>query len=118
MPTRCDRCGNESYVIYVKPNPGNICEECEDEERRIKGMPGDWDTIRKNNKQRNYRRNYAKRCGNGRGLPTVIAIAGGGRPNARHCENDFEGTQAEPSQTHPVTAMSDSTPTLAQMGAE
>jgi hypothetical protein len=63
MPTRCDRCGNESYVIYVKPNPGNICEECEDEERRIKGIPGDWDTIRKNNRQRNYHQNNERRSG-------------------------------------------------------
>jgi hypothetical protein len=57
MATECDRCGKESYVIYVKSNPGNICDECEDAERRIKGMPGNWDTISKNNQQHNYHQN-------------------------------------------------------------
>jgi len=48
MATECDNCGKESYVIYVKPNLGNICDECEDAERKIEGMPSNWDTINKN----------------------------------------------------------------------
>ena len=47
MPTECDNCGKESYIIYVKPNPGNICDECEDEERRTMGRPNGLDIIKK-----------------------------------------------------------------------
>jgi|GEM_PF-6200963 len=54
MATQCDRCGKKSYVIYVKANPGNICDECEDTERKIKGMPNSWDAIKKNDRQYNY----------------------------------------------------------------
>ncbi len=48
MATECDNCGKESYVIYVKPNLGNICDECEDAERKFEGMHSNWDTINKN----------------------------------------------------------------------
>lgn len=61
MATECDRCGKKSYVIYVKSNPGSICDECEDAERRIKGMPDSWDTIKK--KQHNYHQNNNRRFG-------------------------------------------------------
>ena len=63
MATECDNCGKESYVIYVKPNLGNICDDCEDAERKIEGMPSNWDTINKNNKQHNYHQNNNRRFG-------------------------------------------------------
>ena len=54
MPNKCDQCGKISYVSYVKLNPGIICDECEDEERKVKGVPKAWDVIKEKNKKRNY----------------------------------------------------------------
>ena len=56
MATICDRCGNESYVTYVKLNPSKICDECEDQERRTNGMLNDWTLIKENNRKRYQRR--------------------------------------------------------------
>jgi len=29
----CERCGNKTYVIFIKRNHEKICDECEEEER-------------------------------------------------------------------------------------
>lgn len=54
MPTICDRCGKPSYVIYVKANPGSICDVCEDRERLTKGKPDEWKTIQAYNDKHHY----------------------------------------------------------------
>jgi hypothetical protein len=37
MPTKCELCGIESYVIYIRQDKGFICPECEDKERWKEG---------------------------------------------------------------------------------
>ena len=54
MPTICNRCGQPSYVTYVKPNPGSICDVCEDNERQSKGRSNEWKTIQVNNHKYNH----------------------------------------------------------------
>lgn len=31
MPTKCDRCGEEVYIIYITKEYERICDECRDE---------------------------------------------------------------------------------------
>ena len=45
MPSKCDHGGQPSYVMYVKLNPGIICDECEDADRKRKGVQDVWGTI-------------------------------------------------------------------------
>lgn len=45
MPDKCCRCGKESFVLYLKKNPGLICSECEDLERPIKKET--WEELQK-----------------------------------------------------------------------
>jgi len=54
MPAKCDQCGKPSYVMYVKLNPGIICDECEDADRKSKGVHDVWGTIQNNNRQGHY----------------------------------------------------------------
>ncbi len=51
MATKCDQCGQPSYVKYVKLNPGIICDKCEDAERKRKGVDDIWETIKNKNRQ-------------------------------------------------------------------
>ena len=57
MPAKCDRCGQPSYVKYVKPNPSIICDKCEDQDRKRKDVLDVWDIIKYHNRQ--WRRYYA-----------------------------------------------------------
>lgn len=41
----CHLCGKESYVMYLKLNPGTICPECEDKEREKKGKADPWKEV-------------------------------------------------------------------------
>ena len=89
MPMICDCCGKESYVIYVKPNPGNICDVCEDEERKVNGMPSNWDIIKNNNKQRKFHQSDDKRFGKVLHLNLYRELAGESKAlsrisNSRH----------------------------------
>jgi formylmethanofuran dehydrogenase subunit E len=51
MLTKCDQCGQPSYVKYVKLNPGIICDKCEDAERKRKGVDDIWETIKNKTRQ-------------------------------------------------------------------
>jgi hypothetical protein len=51
MPAKCDRCGQPSYVKYVKPNPGIICDKCEDQDRKRKDVLDVWEIIKYRNRQ-------------------------------------------------------------------
>ena len=64
MPTICNRCGKPSYVTYVKSNPGNIGDVCEDRERLSKGRPDEWKTIQANNYRHNHYPHKLKPRGN------------------------------------------------------
>jgi hypothetical protein len=33
MPTKCDSCGKESYVIYITRNYERLCDICYDKDR-------------------------------------------------------------------------------------
>ena len=54
MPAKCDQCGQPSYVMYVKLNPGIICDECEDANRKRRGVQDVWGTIKNNNRRGHY----------------------------------------------------------------
>jgi len=58
MPEKCHRCDQPSYVKYVKPNPGIICDRCEDKERKRKNVQDVWETIQNHNQR--WRRRDAK----------------------------------------------------------
>lgn len=57
MPAKCDRCGQPSYVKYVKPNLGIICDKCEDQDRKRKDVLDVWEIIKYHN--RHWRRHRA-----------------------------------------------------------
>ena len=59
MQSKCDRCGQPSYVKYVKRNPGIICDRCEDEDRQGKKVQDAWEAIKNHN--RRWRRQPAAR---------------------------------------------------------
>ena len=59
MQSKCDRCGQSSYIKYVKSNPGIICDRCEDEERKGKKGQDAWEIIKQHN--RRWRRHSAVR---------------------------------------------------------
>ena len=83
----CDSCGKESFVIYVKSNPGNICDACEDEERKVKGRPNDWDIIKRSNKQRKLHQSKDKRFGKVLHLNLYRGIAGESKALSRIFNN-------------------------------
>jgi len=58
MPASCHRCGQRSYVKYVKLNPGIICDRCEDEERNRNNVQDVWETIKSHNRQ--WRRRHTQ----------------------------------------------------------
>ncbi len=48
---KCDKCGKDSYVMYLTPNFETICPECEEKEHK-KDLKTKWERIKERMRKR------------------------------------------------------------------